>query len=202
MKAGRKRAFDKTEALESATQVFWENGYSGTSLTDLTTALGINKPSLYAAFGNKEQLFAQALEHYLSDYRAPTLTSLTSPPEAPLRERLQGFLYAIIDVVANPETPKGCMFVKSCCESGSVAIPPTLSESLQEAGMSHEAALMEVLEAEQKKGQLTESTDISLIAGYLMSVMTGLSVQAGTGKPKEALRNIADRVVDTMPEIV
>jgi AcrR family transcriptional regulator len=64
MTAGRRRSFDEAQALETAMRVFWRRGYQGTSLSDLTAALGINKPSLYAAFGNKEQLFARALAHY------------------------------------------------------------------------------------------------------------------------------------------
>ena len=68
MKAGRHRSFDKNNTLEKAMRVFWQNGYPGTSLTDLTTAMGINKSSLYAAFGNKEKLFNQAIEFYLNKY--------------------------------------------------------------------------------------------------------------------------------------
>lgn len=202
MKAGRKRTFDKTVALDNATRVFWENGYSGTSLADLTTVLGINKPSLYAAFGNKEQLFAQALDHYLKHYRAPTLESLTKPAKVPLRERLQRFLYAVIDVVANPDTPQGCMFIKSCCESGGAAIPPTLNDSLQEIGLGYETVLTELLEAERQNGQLAPDADVALIAGYLMSVMAGLSVQARNGKPKQAMQDIVDMVVESVPGVI
>jgi len=202
MKAGRKRTFDKAEALDRATRVFWESGYSGTSLADLTTVLGINKPSLYAAFGNKEQLFSQALDHYLKHYRAPTLELLTKPAEAPLRERLQRFLYAVVDVVANPDTPQGCMFIKSCYESSGAAIPQTLNDSLQEIGLGYETVLTEILEAERQNGQLTADADVALIAGYLMSVMAGLSVQARNGKPKQAMQDIVDMVVKSVPGVI
>ena len=68
MVAGRPRKFDKEHALEAAMLVFWRNGYSGTSLADLTNAMAINKPSMYAAFGNKEQLFKASLEQYINQY--------------------------------------------------------------------------------------------------------------------------------------
>ncbi len=79
MSAGRKRTFDEEQALEAAMRVFWQKGYVGTSLSDLTAALGINKPSLYAAFGNKEQLFASALARYGSRYGLPHAEHLLEP---------------------------------------------------------------------------------------------------------------------------
>ena len=121
MSAGRKRAFDKAEALDKAMRFFWDNGYSGTSVNDLSAALGINKPSLYAAFGNKERLFATALEHYMTQYGAPLMERLAQPEEAPLAERMRSYLLGIVNLVSDTESPKGCLFVKSNCESGSAA---------------------------------------------------------------------------------
>lgn len=202
MSAGRKRAFDKEEALDKAMRVFWENGYSGTSVTDLTAALGINKPSMYAAFGNKEQLFATALEHYMVNYRAPVLQRLTEPPEAPLRERMKAFLCGVIDLVSNPAAPKGCLFVKSCCESGSVAIPDDITSSLGNMALDHEDMLANLLEAEQQRGQLPENAEVQIIAGYLVTVMAGLSVQARRGKSSEELKALVDMIVSSIPGVV
>ena len=134
--------------------VFWENGYAGTSVAHLTAALGINKPSLYAAFGNKEQLFATAMDHYMDEYAEHILCRLTNPPDAPLKERLKSYLLGIIDVICDGESPKGCMFVKSSCESDSVAIPDEIRSSLKDMGLASEMALANLLEAEKLRGQL------------------------------------------------
>jgi len=201
MNAGRKRAFDKEEALDKAMRVFWENGYTGTSLADLTSALGINKPSLYAAFGNKEQLFSTALEHYMNHHRAQKLPGLTDPPDAPLKERLRAYLFGVIDVVTDCESPKGCLFVKSSCESGSAAIPSEITSSLRDMGLANEMALTNLLEAERLRGQLPEDAQVQDIAGYLMSVMSGISVLARRGKTKKELKAVADIAVNAMPGV-
>ena len=90
MAAGRQREFDKQVALDAAMNVFWLNGYTGTSLSDLTDAMGINKPSLYAAFGNKEALFVRALNHYIDKHGSPHLEALRTAQgsERALREAL------------------------------------------------------------------------------------------------------------------
>ena len=198
MNAGRKRAFDKEEALDKAMRVFWENGYAGTSLTQLTSALGINKPSLYAAFGNKEQLFATSMEHYMDRYAAPHLHQLTDPSDAPLKERLRAYLFGIIDVISDGESPKGCMFVKSSCESGGVAIPGEIATGLQDMGLANEMVLIKLLEAERLKGRLPEDTKVHDIASYLLSVSYGLTVLAQRGKTKEELMSVAEMAVSTL----
>lgn len=201
MNAGRKRAFDKEEALDKAMRVFWENGYAGTSLAQLTGALGINKPSLYAAFGNKEQLFATAMEHYMDRYAAPGLHQLTGSSAEPLKDRLKSYLFGIIDVISNCDSPKGCMFVKSSCESGGVATPDEITTSLQDMGMANEMALNNLLEAERLNGGLPEDTQVNKITTYLLSVTYGLTMLAQRGKTKAELMAVADMAVSTLPGI-
>lgn len=200
MSAGRKRAFDKEEALDIAMRVFWENGYAGTSLSDLTKELGINKPSLYAAFGNKEQLFTAALDRYRDHYGAPIMQRLTNPPDTPLKKRLQAYLYDIINMVTDCESPKGCMFVKSCCESGSEAIPSNITTTLRNKGTADETGLSKLLEHERQCGQLPENAQVQAIAGYLLSVMYGLSILARQGKTTNELKAVADMAVRSLPE--
>jgi AcrR family transcriptional regulator len=199
MSAGRKRAFDKAEALDKAMRVFWDNGYSGTSVNDLAEALGINKPSLYAAFGNKERLFAAAVEHYMSRYGAPLMERLARPAEAPLAERMRSYLLGIVNLVSDTESPKGCLFVKSNCESGSAAMPENVSAALQDMGSAVERALTERLQADRKRGQLLPSTDPRDFAGYLLSVMYGLSVLARQGKSREELEAIVEVTINALP---
>lgn len=200
MNAGRKRAFDKEEALDKATRLFWKNGYAGTSLADLTSTLGINKPSLYAAFGNKQQLFAAVLAHYRDQYGAPILYRLTDPADAPLKQRLKAYLFGIIDVVTGRKSPKGCLFVNSSCESGSVAIPSEISSSLQDMCMAREMELTNLLEGERLCGQLPENAQVHDIAGYLLAVMYGLSVLARRGKTKKELKAVAEIAVSALPD--
>src|ERR687895_845688 len=86
--AGRPREFDQDEALDTALEVFWRQGYEGTSLGELTVAMGINRPSLYAAFGNKEALFRKALDRYVDGPAAYTREALHEPSARAVVERL------------------------------------------------------------------------------------------------------------------
>jgi AcrR family transcriptional regulator len=199
MNAGRKRSFCKEEALDKAMRVFWENGYAGTSVTHLTSALGINKPSLYAAFGNKEKLFSTALDHYIDQYAAQNMDRLINPPDAPLKERLGAYFSGIIDVICDCESPKGCMLVKSSCESGGVAVPSEIESSLEAMGEATEAALFNVLEAERLADRLPKDAPVQDITGYLLSVTYGLSVLARQGKTKQELSSVVEMAISTLP---
>jgi AcrR family transcriptional regulator len=199
MNAGRKRSFSKEEALDTAMRVFWENGYAGTSLAQLTSALGINKPSLYAAFGNKEQLFTTAMEHYMDCYAAAPMQALIQTTDLPLKQRLRAYFLGIIDVICDCDSPKGCMYVKSSCESGSAAVPGEITNDLQDMGLASEMALASLLETEQRKGQLPADMQVNETTAYLLSVTYGLSVLARRGKTKEELAKVADLAVDTLP---
>jgi AcrR family transcriptional regulator len=199
MGAGRKRCFDKSDALDKAMRVFWENGYAGTSVTDLTDALGINKPSLYAAFGNKEQLFNATLEHYTSHYGTPILKLLTDPVETPFAERLRAYMLGITDLVTSKQSPKGCFIVKSNCEAGSSAIPEDIELSLQAMRSDHQKEIREAVEAEQRTGLLLKSIKPADIADYLLSVLYGISVQARQGKSKKELSKVIDIAINALP---
>src|SRR5579864_5306999 len=105
---GRPRAFDTEEALDRAMQVFWRKGYLGTSLSDLTDAMGINRPSLYAAFGNKKSLFRKTLARYStgpSDYLREALREPTA------RAVVERVLNGVVDLLTDPHTPRTCMWV-------------------------------------------------------------------------------------------
>lgn len=106
---GRPRAFDREHALTQAMLVFWERGYEGASLTELTEAMGIKPPSLYAAFGDKEALFREAIEHYKSAYGQHTTRALTEEPTA--RAAVEALLRNNACTYVEPGHPKGCMVV-------------------------------------------------------------------------------------------
>src|ERR1700738_5293921 len=112
---GRPRAFDIDRALERALRLFWEKGYEGTSLSDLTKAIGINRPSLYAAFGNKESLFRKALDRYVERTMAFVRNAINEPTACAVAERL---LHSAADMVTNPHDPRGCLTVRGALSSG------------------------------------------------------------------------------------
>src|ERR1051325_3475900 len=103
---GRPRQFDTEKALDRALTVFWQKGYEGASLLDLTRAMGINRPSLYAAFGNKEALFRKALDRYAEGQAAYIRAALEAPTARAVAERL---LHGTVELLTDPRNPRGCL---------------------------------------------------------------------------------------------
>ncbi|MCG7943647.1 MAG: TetR/AcrR family transcriptional regulator [Candidatus Thiodiazotropha taylori] len=198
MSVGRKRSFDKSEALDKAMRLFWENGYSGTSVSDLTQQLGINKPSLYAAFGNKEKLFQSALERYMACYAAPLLEQLSRPDEQPLAERIRRYMSNIIELVSDKTSPKGCLFVKSSCEAGGTGVPEEVTQALQSMGLDTRQVLTSLFEQEQSRGRLPDTAEANVMADYLMSVLYGISVLARQGRGKDELMTAAEFAISSL----
>ncbi|MEW8436634.1 MAG: TetR/AcrR family transcriptional regulator [Candidatus Thiodiazotropha taylori] len=198
MSVGRKRSFDKSEALDKAMRLFWENGYSGTSVSDLTQQLGINKPSLYAAFGNKEKLFQSALERYMACYAAPLLEQLTKTDEEPLAQRIRHYMSNIIELVSDKTSPKGCLFVKSSCEAGGTGVPEEVTQALQSMGLDTRQVLTSLFEQEQSRGRLPDTAEPNVMADYLMSVLYGISVLARQGRSKDELKTAAEFAVNSL----
>src|SRR5829696_1060940 len=112
---GRPRAFDADKALDRAVKVFWSKGYEGASLPELTRAMGINRPSLYAAFGNKEALFRKALDRYASGPAGYVRDALAEPTARAVAEKL---LYRGVDLVTGPRSPRGCLLVQGALACG------------------------------------------------------------------------------------
>src|SRR5271163_2757517 len=112
---GRPRSFDAGKALEAAMKVFWRKGYEGASLSDLTKAMGVNRPSLYAAFGDKKALFRKALDRYMTGPAAYTQEALKEPTARAVVERL---LQGAADLNAAPRNPGGCLMVQGALASG------------------------------------------------------------------------------------
>ena len=126
-KRGRPPAFDHDEALEQALQLFWQHGYEGTSMAELMQAMGMNKPSIYAAFGNKEELFRKALQRYLAGPVAYAAEALQAPTAYQVVEK---FLTASVTLLASRPTPQGCLIVQGAlsCGEGSSLIRQELTE--------------------------------------------------------------------------
>src|ERR1700687_1899136 len=115
---GRPRAFDPDAPLERAMHVFWAKGYEGASLSDLTKAMRINRPSLYAAFGDKEKLFRKVLDHYAE---GPASHSRAALQELTSRAVVERLLFGTADMLTSGPTPRGCLWVQGALDCGNCA---------------------------------------------------------------------------------
>ena len=196
MAGGRQREFCKKEALDKAMKVFWKKGYVGASLSDLTEGMGINKPSLYAAFGNKEQLFIQSAEYYIEHYVKPMSDCLSE--NKPLKERLAQYLLNVITSQCTPECPKGCFISVSISESESENFPAEAADMVEKVLNHAENLLTTFLNAETQKGNLDANTDAAKTARYLVAIMHGTAAMARGGKPQEELLPMIETVVNSV----
>ncbi len=191
---GRPRAFDIEKALERALRVFWEKGYEGTSLSDLTEAMGINRPSLYAAFGNKEALFRKALDRYVERTMAFVRDAINEPTGRGVAERL---LRSAADMVTNPRNPRGCLTVRGALSSGEETDPIRLELALRRS--EGEAVIRERLERAKGEGELPPGANPADLARYLATVYQGMSVQAAGGATRGQLRRVAETALRAWP---
>ncbi len=184
---GRPSAFDHDAALESALKLFWAQGYEGTSMADLTQALGINKPSIYAAFGNKEALFKKALAKYAQE----TVRLLPDALNATTAKKtVEAFLTSAATLLTNPATPKGCLIVQGAlaCSQDASAIHQLLAEHRHNL----EAAFTKRFELAKQQGDLPADANSAQLAKLVTTVHQGMSVQAKSGSSKEDLLAIKD----------
>jgi AcrR family transcriptional regulator len=191
---GRPREFCVDEALAAALRVFWRRGYEGASMAELTEAMGITKPSLYAAFGNKEALFRKALDLYEREKLGYVQGALEAPTARGVAERL---LRGALDMQTSSCDPKGCLRVIS-----SIACSPE-AESIRSEVMarrvSSERAMVDRFERARQEGELPESFDAKGLARYLIAILQGLTLQAGAGATPEELAKLVDTSLELWP---
>jgi AcrR family transcriptional regulator len=191
---GRARAFDADDALERAMTVFWAKGYEGTSLADLTAAMGINRPSLYAAYGNKEELFRKALERYgegPSSYEREALAQPTA------RAVAEGLLRGAADVQTDPRTPAGCLAVLGttyCAEDSS-----PVGKILIESRLAGHAAIRERFERARAQGDLPADADPKQLTHYIGAVVCGMAVLAASGATRQELERVIELTLQAWP---
>ena len=192
---GRPRAFCVEQALDRALRVFWQKGYEGTSLSDLTDAMGINRPSLYAAYGNKEALFRKALDRYAESSAAFLRRSIEQPTARAVVEHL---LFAAVDGITCPENPHGCLTVRCTLSSGEAADSIRLELASRRA--NGESMLRQRLERAQEEGDLPADANAADLARFVTTVSQGMSVQAAGGANREQLRQVAMTALKAWPE--
>ncbi|NLH82302.1 MAG: TetR/AcrR family transcriptional regulator [Phyllobacteriaceae bacterium] len=188
MAMGRPRAFDREAALDRAMEVFWRKGYEGATLAELTRTMGINPPSLYAAFGNKEGLFTAALDRYsarIESYLADILAAPTA------REVVSRMLHGKADYLTDPANPPGCLYVQGglACGDDAKNVPAELARRRARA----EVALCERFERAAAEGDhLPPDAVPAVLASLVTTLIQGMDVRASAGATREDLHRLVD----------
>lgn len=183
---GRPRSFDADVALEAALQVFWQKGYEGASLPDLTTAMGMQRPSVYALFGNKEALYLRVLDHYFERHMAFSREALLLPDaHAVIDALLDGYAR----LVTTPGCPRGCFAVNGALACSDDAAP--VQQELVARRRSRLGALTRRFERAQEAGELLRDTVPADLARCVMALAQGMAVQAAGGASRAELLRVA-----------
>ncbi|MFJ1542246.1 TetR/AcrR family transcriptional regulator [Micromonospora chalcea] len=194
---GRPRAFDEQTVLDRAAEVFWRHGYEGASLSSLTSAMGINRPSLYATFGSKEELFRRAFARYHETNLANARAALEQPTAY---AAVESFLRASADGLTADDHPAGCLSIQ-----GGLSCSPEntrISEMLAAGRAATETALEERLTRAAEEGDLPEGVDSRALARFVMALSEGHAVHAAAGASREDLQasvDVAMRVLNLAP---
>lgn len=190
MPGGRPREFDPETALERAMEVFWRQGYDGTSMSDLTRAMDINRPSLYAAFGNKERLFVAVLDRYLAGPAGYAAAALALPTAREVVERL------LVGAI-------GLTVGRGCLHSGHAQSCAPESESVRQEVLTRRkastAALRHRLERARREGDLPTDADPATLADYVATVTDGIAAQAANGVDPADLRRVVTVAMGAWP---
>jgi AcrR family transcriptional regulator len=184
--AGRPRSFDRDETLDRAMRVFWAKGFAGASMSELTAAMGINPPSLYAAFGSKEGLYREALERYEALYGADFWKSLENSPNA--RDAIECVLRRSVQVFTCGQNPQGCMLVLGGSQTDDLS--PDLADTLRGRGNASVEAMEARIRRAIDEGELPPGIDPRAIADFYATVHRGLTVSVRSGAGAEELDSV------------
>ena len=191
---GRPRKFDVDEALDRAVLVFWQLGYERTTLTDLCEAMNINRPSLYAAFGTKEQLFQRALDRYGNGPHAYEAKVLALPTA---RDVAEGLLRGAAERQTGVDTPHGCLAVLGATTHPNTESP--VARALIDARAAGEDAVRERFVRAQEDGDLPADADPAELAAYIRTVIYGMTVKAAGGATREELERVVQLAMRGWP---
>jgi AcrR family transcriptional regulator len=194
MPSGRTRQFDAGEALDRALEVFWARGYEGATLPELTQAMGINRPSLYAAFGNKEQLFRKALDRYQTGPQSFLTEALARPTARAVAEAI---LWGFVRMQRDRDEARGCLIVSGALACGEEAEP--VRRELARLRQGAVTALRERFERAVQDGDLPDGVDCATLARYIGTVLNGLAIQAASGATEEELRLVSAMAMRAWP---
>jgi AcrR family transcriptional regulator len=193
-KTGRPLSFDRDAALDQAMRLFWRHGYEATSLSELTAAMHVTPPSLYAAFGDKKRLFLAALDRYLS---GPVTSRSIIDDAATSREAALGLLEASAAGFTGADTPPGCLLA-----SAAISCSPAAADvqvELAARRLAIEAQLREKVRGDMVGGELPADVDAGALAAHVMAVIQGLSTLARDGASREKLLRVATTAMRAWP---
>ena len=190
---GRPRAFDPDTALDRAMHVFWAKGYEGASLSDLTRVMRINRPSLYAAFGNKEQLFRKVLDRYMDGPVAYFGKALAA---SKARDVVEEIFLGTARMAGDPRIPAGCLMVQGALACGDAPVRKEVAARRTAA----ELALRRRLQRAKREGDLPKNADPAELAHYVMTVVRGMAVQSAGGASRDQLRRVARIALRAWPK--
>jgi AcrR family transcriptional regulator len=185
-KTGRPIGFDKDAALEAAMLLFWERGYEGASMADLTQAMSLSPSSIYAAFGDKHALFSLAVKRYL-DSRAQYATKALEEPT--LERVIRALFDNTVAFLTAPGHPPTCMTLAGAMGCSVDAAPAR--DLMTEIRKQNEIAVTKRLLQARKTGELSEDINVEDYTRYLSSILAGLSIQAANGSTKAELKRTA-----------
>lgn len=192
---GRPRAFDTEKALDRAMEVFWQKGYEGASLAELTASMGVNRPSLYAAFGSKEELFRKVLDRYDAGPSSFVREAMEEPTARAVVCRL---LRGAAEMHTDPRTPPGCLMVHGAlsCSGGADSVRRELNSRRAAA----ETALRRRLARAKAEGDLPADANPADLARYVMTIIRGMAVQASGGASRAELLRVVRTALRAWPE--
>ena len=194
MPRGRPRQFDEEQALESAMLLFWEKGLSSTSLDELADAMGMNRPSIYNAFGSKEALYRRALNSFCGRLDQGMEQTLETVPN--LRDALRAFYRSAIAVYCSTSPAMGCLMV--CTAPGEALSHPEVGADLQALIQRLDAGLTLRLSRAQREGELPDNVQPELAACLLQATLQTIALRARAGVPRKKLEAIADYAIDQL----
>jgi AcrR family transcriptional regulator len=191
---GRPRQFDRDEALAKAVSLFWRHGYTSTSIAALTEAMAITAPSLYSAFGSKEQLFYEAVDRYADTHGAQLYAPLAA--EGSTRDAIRALLHAAATSFSAKGNPAGCFLMAGTSHAADCAY---IEETLKKRRKEKERAMQARIQSGIDNGELPASTNAAQLARYVHTVMQGMSMQARDGASRAALVAIAETAMLAWP---
>ena len=194
-RTGRPLSFDPEAALEQAMLLFWRHGFEATSLSDLTRAMGVTAPSIYAVFGDKKGLFRAAVRRYAS--RSPVTAEQFIAEAATARDAARGLLEGAAVAFTGADTPPGCLLATATIACSAAAAD--VQEDLAAIRRGIEHRLHDRISQAVAAGEMPAKTDAEALAGHVMAVIQGLSTLARDGAPREKLMRIAAAAMTAFP---
>ena len=189
---GRPRSFDREAALNAAMEVFWTKGYEAASINDLTAAMGINPPSLYAAFGDKEKLFLATIEQY-----AASRSDQMCPQQPTAKAAIESYLRFKADLLSGAGHPRGCMLMVAFFTAANAS--PGLNAVLSKKRAEAREHMRQRIKQGIAEGDVPEGTDAGALADFYATITNGMAQQARDGATRKSLMQTVDQAMSVFP---